>query len=589
MSGPSFALLDHANLAGHYARDASHARLARSSASKQSFWSTPALPGMHKLRPVVCILIIVAMQRALLAGCVHHCKVIPRCNGHDLHVLVSTRIQPCHAATSSDASFSCCLMRAGPAGAPAASSRQEPGEAQLEATAAGQPAHDEGAFPKPPAAMVAQPPQLVTASTAVEVPGDVGQAALSLGKLPAGVMLVLPQLGSIGSGPDATQMALAPQVQQASPAATLLQQVQLAAGAPAAEACTSAADMERSAEHAQVSRATPVTTAKPFHSQPLPTGPAAFQPGIRLKQPIAAAATPTPAAEVATAASHLQQPLPLSQQTLGVTVGSTTQLPLQQVAAATATPAPLDPASAAWPQPGPAEVAAVAGELRMHTDASAQRTCDPRIPDLLKTLGIDSSSGDVEHLRSGLLRLAALYLQRKDSGTAALSSISAATAMLRSGLHAATQAGWVIDREGASKQQHHKQHGSMAVQVKPEVVTDGSLAVQRIVGPGVHGKQVQVYRFMYTHADTSEFYFIVDDSVLLAGYSFDSPEVQRSVSGMHGCSMTRYLCAQVPLCGPEGATLHATSCHAWYVAMMHHTTIRHAHMHHSDWHHEHAS
>lgn len=137
---------------------------------------TPALPGMHTLTPVVCILIIVAIQRALLAGCVHHCKVIPRCNGHNLHVLVSTLIQPWHAAALSDARFFC-LMRAGPAGAPAASSRQEPGEAQLEATAAGQPAHDGEAFLWPAASMVPQPPQLVTASTAVEVPGDVRQAA----------------------------------------------------------------------------------------------------------------------------------------------------------------------------------------------------------------------------------------------------------------------------------------------------------------------------------------------------------------------------------------------------------------------------
>lgn len=171
-------------------------------------------------------------------------------------------------------------------------------------------------------------------------------------------------------------------------------------------------------------------------------------------------------------------------------------------------------------------------------DGPRQPSSDPRIQDLLHSLGIDINTGDSQHLRDGLLRLAALYLQKQDTGTAAFSRMSAATAMLRASLRAASQAGWLLDQEGTSKHQQHQQHqqhhqhsSAAPVQIKAEVINDGSLAVQRIHGSGVTGELVQVYRFVYEHAGTTELYFIVDDSVLLAGYGFDSPEVQRSVSG----------------------------------------------------------
>ena len=113
--------------------------------------------------------------------------------------------------------------------------------------------------------------------------------------------------------------------------------------------------------------------------------------------------------------------------------------------------------------------------------------------------------------------------------------------MLRASLRAATQAGWLIDQERAPRQQQQQQqqqqHGSAAVHIKGEVISDGSLVVQRIKGPAVTGELVQVYRFVYTHAGATELYFIVDDSVLLAGYGFDSPEVQRSVSGMRAAAL----------------------------------------------------
>jgi hypothetical protein len=88
------------------------------------------------------------------------------------------------------------------------------------------------------------------------------------------------------------------------------------------------------------------------------------------------------------------------------------------------------------------------------------------------------------------------------------------------------------------------------VQIKAEVVNDGSLAVQRIKGLGVHGKLVQVYRFVYTHASSTEQYFIVDDSVLLAGYGFDSREVQRSVGSMCTCCQ-RTWCLATHVCECE--------------------------------------
>ncbi len=180
-----------------------------------------------------------------------------------------------------------------------------------------------------------------------------------------------------------------------------------------------------------------------------------------------------------------------------------------------------------------------------HADGPRQATFDSRIPDLLHSLGIEINTGDVQHLRDGMMRLSALHLQKQDTGTAALSRMSAATAMLRASLRAASQAGWLVDQERAQQQQH----SSAAVQIKAEVISDGSLVVQRIKGPGVTGELVQVYRFVYTHTGATELYFIVDDSVVLAGYGFDTPEVQRSVSGMCAAAC-KHPCAAC--CAPVG-------------------------------------